>query len=137
MDKLPLIDSLSPFIHHKKPHKICFVGLKCQTCRDLRAFLGVKSGLVILVRVKDLTFSNSVTKSVTMSAMNRLTSRKLIVVITDAQGMILLRGRDCTPKHFHPDWEVEANQPWWSWRQPGKLNLCQFDRKKHIAHATG
>ena len=59
MDKLPLIDSLSPFIHHKKPHKICFVGLKCQTCRDLRAFLGVKSGLLILVRVKDLTFSNS------------------------------------------------------------------------------
>ena len=77
------------------------------------------------------------TKSVTISAMNRPTSRKLIVVITDAQGMILLRGRDCTPKHFHPDWEVEANQPWWSWRQPGKLNLCQFDRKKHIAHATG
>merc|ERR1712218_246044 len=59
MDKLPLIDSLSPFIHHKKPHKICFVGLKCQTCRDLCTFLGVKSGLVILVRVKDLTFSNS------------------------------------------------------------------------------
>ena len=28
-------------------------------CRDLRAFLRVKSGLLILVRVKDLTFSNS------------------------------------------------------------------------------
>ena len=59
MDKLPWIDSLSTFIHHKKPHKFCFVGLKCQKCRDLRAFLGVKSGLLILVRVKDLTFSNS------------------------------------------------------------------------------
>ena len=31
----------------------CFVGLKCQKCCDLRAFLGVKSGLTILVRVKD------------------------------------------------------------------------------------
>ena len=59
MDKLPSIDSLSTFIHHKKPHKFCFVGLKCQKCRDLHAFLGVKSGLLILVRVKDLTFSNS------------------------------------------------------------------------------
>ena len=39
--------------------KFCFVGLKCQKCRDLRAFLGVKSGLLILVRVKDLTFSIS------------------------------------------------------------------------------
>ena len=29
-------------------------------CRDLRAFLGVKSGLLILVRVKDLTFSKTV-----------------------------------------------------------------------------
>ena len=58
MDKLPWIDSLSTFIHHKKPHKFCFVGLKCQKCRDLRAFLGVKSGLLILVHVKDLTFSN-------------------------------------------------------------------------------
>ena len=60
MDKLPSIDSLSTFIHHKKPHKFCFVGFKCQKCRDLRAFLGVKSGLLILVRVKDLTFCNSV-----------------------------------------------------------------------------
>ena len=58
MNKLPYIDSLSTFIHHKKPHKFCFVGLKCQKCRELRAFLGVKSGLLILVRVKDLTFSN-------------------------------------------------------------------------------
>ena len=37
----------------------CFVALKCQKCRDLRAFLGVKFGLLILVRVKDLTFSSS------------------------------------------------------------------------------
>ena len=28
MDKLPWIDCLSTFIHHKKPLKICFVGLK-------------------------------------------------------------------------------------------------------------
>jgi len=59
MDKAPYIDSLSTLIHHKKPHKFCFVGLKCQKCCDLCAFLGVKSGLLILVRVKDLTFSNS------------------------------------------------------------------------------
>ena len=59
MDKLPSIDSLSTFIHHKKPHKFCFVGLKCQKCRNIRAFLWVKSGLLILVRVKDLTFSIS------------------------------------------------------------------------------
>ena len=42
-----------------KPHKFYFVGLKCQKCRDLRAFFGVNSGLLILVRVKDLTFSKS------------------------------------------------------------------------------
>ena len=59
MDKMPSIDSLSTFIHHKKPHKFCFVGLKCQKCRDLHAFLGVKSVLLILVRAKNLTFSNS------------------------------------------------------------------------------
>ena len=61
MDQLPQIDSLSTFIYQKKPHKFSFVGLKCQKCRDLLAFLGVKSGLFILVRVKlkDLTFSNS------------------------------------------------------------------------------
>ena len=53
------IDSLSTFIHHKKPHKFCFVGLKCQKCRDLLSFLGVKLGLLIMVRVKDLTFSSS------------------------------------------------------------------------------
>ena len=28
MDKLPWIDCLSTFIHHKKPLKFCFVGLK-------------------------------------------------------------------------------------------------------------
>ena len=59
MDKLSWIDSVSTFIHHKKPSKFCFVGLKCKKCCDLRAFLGVKSGLPILVRVKDLTFCNS------------------------------------------------------------------------------
>ena len=65
MDKLPFnewmnfIDSLSTFIQHKKPLKFCFVGLKCQRCHNLGAFLGVKSGLMILVRVKDLTFCNS------------------------------------------------------------------------------
>ena len=52
MNKVPWIDSLSTFIHHKKPYKFCFVVLKCQKCCDLRAFLGVKSGLTILVRVK-------------------------------------------------------------------------------------
>ena len=59
MDNIARIDSLCTFIHHKKNHKFCFVGSKCQKCRDLCAFLGVKSGLLILVRVKDLTFSNS------------------------------------------------------------------------------
>ena len=53
MDKLPYIDSLSTFIHHKKPHKFCFVGFYVpKKGRDLSAFLGVKSGLLILVRVK-------------------------------------------------------------------------------------
>ena len=52
MIKLPWIDSLSPFTHHKKRHKFCFVGLKCWKCRDLCTFLGVKSGLTILVREK-------------------------------------------------------------------------------------
>ena len=30
-----------------------------QNCRDLRAFIGVKFGLKIFLRVKDLTFCNS------------------------------------------------------------------------------
>ena len=46
-------------MHHKKPLKFCFLGLKCKKCRDLRTFLEVKSRLKILVRVKDLTFCNS------------------------------------------------------------------------------
>ena len=46
----------------------CFVGLKCQKCRDLRALLGVKSGLLILVRVKDLTFSNSEPTAIPLNA---------------------------------------------------------------------
>ena len=58
MDKRAWVDILSTSIQHKKPLQVCFVGFKRQKCRDLCVFLGVKSGLKILVRVKDLTFCN-------------------------------------------------------------------------------
>ena len=46
-------------IHENYPQNAKITLLGPTKCRDLRAFLGVKSGLTILVRVKDLTFCNS------------------------------------------------------------------------------
>ena len=44
-------------IHENYPQNAKITLLGPTKCRDLRAFLGVKSGLLILIRVKNLTFS--------------------------------------------------------------------------------
>ena len=44
----------------KNIHVVSFVQFKCQNSCDLRAFLWINFGLKVLLRVKDLTFCNSV-----------------------------------------------------------------------------
>ena len=46
------LSNLSSFVN--------FVSFKCQNCHELLAFLGVEIGLKVLLRVKELTFCNSV-----------------------------------------------------------------------------
>ena len=78
-------------IHIYSLQETSFVGFKRQECRNLRVFLGGKSGLKILVRVKGLTFCNS--------EQQKYVGARSLGTVTDEIGKTSLKGEaDCVER---------------------------------------
>ena len=65
------------------------VQFKCHNSRDLRTFLGVKLSLKVLLRVKELTFCNSVAVNVEATIEDRSLARLVKWVFWSSSGHLL------------------------------------------------
>ena len=65
------------------------VQFKCHNSRDLRTFLGVKLSLKVLLRVKELTFCNSVAVNVEATIEDRSLVRLVKWVFWSSSGHLL------------------------------------------------
>ena len=79
----------------------------CQNGRNLGAFIRVKFGLKVLLRVKGLTFCNSVLQTQVKKPKTQLKSRLVGIMI---EGSLNVRG--LKPSHDYPCWSLHFTSCW-------------------------